>query len=157
MAFFSTKTYGHEQGLSCCFRQWRAEHSHCHNLHGYALAVRVVFEAGYLDPHGWVIDFGSLKPFKASLKQAFDHKTIIAADDPQLSWFVQGKELGLLDLVIVEAVGCEQFAVMVYGMAQDWLSSGGHSPRCKVSSVKVSEHGANSAIYQPGPDSSDIG
>ena len=33
----STKTYGHEEGLSCCFRQWRATHSHCRLLHGYAL------------------------------------------------------------------------------------------------------------------------
>ncbi|SVB70610.1 uncharacterized protein METZ01_LOCUS223464, partial [marine metagenome] len=24
----STKTYGNEVGLSCCFRQWRAD-SHC--------------------------------------------------------------------------------------------------------------------------------
>ena len=24
----STKTYDHNEGLSCCFRQWRADHSH---------------------------------------------------------------------------------------------------------------------------------
>jgi hypothetical protein len=24
--FYSTKTYGNDRGLSCCFRQWRATH-----------------------------------------------------------------------------------------------------------------------------------
>ena len=28
--YFSTKTYGHEEGLSCVFRQPNADHSHCH-------------------------------------------------------------------------------------------------------------------------------
>ena len=32
----SSKTYGHEIGLSAAFRQWRAQ-SHCRLIHGYAL------------------------------------------------------------------------------------------------------------------------
>ena len=32
----STKTYGNERGLSCAFRQWRAD-SHCNLIHGYSL------------------------------------------------------------------------------------------------------------------------
>lgn len=48
MIYRSTKTYGHEIGLSAAFRQWRAE-SHCRFVHGYALAVKFVFEAGELD------------------------------------------------------------------------------------------------------------
>ncbi|HEX2555077.1 MAG TPA: hypothetical protein VHL98_15360, partial [Microvirga sp.] len=39
----STKVYDHNEGLSCCFRQWRATHSHCRLLHGYALAFKFVF------------------------------------------------------------------------------------------------------------------
>ena len=31
--FLSTKTYGHDLGLSAAFRQWRAE-SHCRLIHG---------------------------------------------------------------------------------------------------------------------------
>ena len=30
----STKRYSQEEGLSCCFRQWRAAHSHCRLIHG---------------------------------------------------------------------------------------------------------------------------
>lgn len=29
----STKTYGHDRGFSCAFRQWRAD-SHCRLIHG---------------------------------------------------------------------------------------------------------------------------
>ncbi len=29
----STKSYDHSEGLSCCFRQWRATHSHCSLVH----------------------------------------------------------------------------------------------------------------------------
>ena len=48
MTYKSTKTHGHAIGLSAAFRQWRAD-SHCKYLHGYALAVKFVFEAGELD------------------------------------------------------------------------------------------------------------
>ena len=39
MAYYSTKTYGHNIGLSAVFRQPNADHSHCHLLHGYSLAI----------------------------------------------------------------------------------------------------------------------
>ena len=35
----STKTYGNDVGLSCTFRQWKAD-SHCNKLHGYSLGFR---------------------------------------------------------------------------------------------------------------------
>ena len=40
MAYYSTKTYGHNIGLSAVFRQPNADHSHCHFLHGYSLAFK---------------------------------------------------------------------------------------------------------------------
>ena len=43
MAYYSTKTYDHNEGLSCAFRQWRAEDSHCRFIHGYAIAVSLTF------------------------------------------------------------------------------------------------------------------
>ena len=36
MPYLSTKTYGHNIGLACVFRQPNADHSHCHLLHGYS-------------------------------------------------------------------------------------------------------------------------
>ncbi len=149
MGYTSTKTYGHEQGLSCCFRQWRATHSHCQFLHGYAISVRLEFEAQQLDDRNWVVDFGGLKDLKQALQDTFDHKTVVAEDDPEISWFREGHRRGLLDLVVVPNVGCEKFAALVHGMATTWLERHSYSPRCRVSLVEVREHGANSAIYRP--------
>lgn len=149
MTYISTKTWGHDIGLSACFRQWRSAHSHCRFLHGYALAVRLEFEADSLDERNWVVDFGGLKEIKALLVDTFDHKTVVAEDDPCLDWFHRGHEQGLLDMVIVPAVGCERFAEMVWRMGDDWLRRQGLADRCRLAMVEVREHGANSAIYRP--------
>jgi 6-pyruvoyltetrahydropterin/6-carboxytetrahydropterin synthase len=149
MTYTSTKTYGHEVGLSACFRQWRSTHSHCRFLHGYALSVHLKFEADDLDDRNWVVDFGGLKDLKTWLQDTFDHKTVVAEDDPLLDWFHRGHEQGLLDLVILPAVGCERFAELVWAQANAWLHDNGYAPRCRVIEVEVREHGANSAIYRP--------
>lgn len=147
MTFRSTKRYGHEQGLSCSFRQWRADHSHCRFLHGYALSVCLEFEAEELDHRNWVMDFGGLKEIKKRLQDMFDHKTVVAEDDPQLEWFREGERRGLLDLVVVPHVGCEQFAKQVFEMVAGWLAGQERAGHCRLTRVEVSEHGANSAIY----------
>lgn len=149
MTYTSTKTYGHEVGLSACFRQWRSTHSHCRFLHGYALSVHLKFEGDNLDERNWVVDFGGLKDLKSWLQETFDHKTVVAEDDPLLDWFHRGHEQGLLDLVILPAVGCERFAELVWAQANNWLQDNGYAPRCRVAEVEVREHGANSAIYRP--------
>src|SRR3712207_1057849 len=76
--FRSTKTYDHNEGLSCCFRQWRATDSHCSLLHGYALSFRFVFACSELDERNWCYDFGALKPVRAWLKSMFDHTMLVA-------------------------------------------------------------------------------
>ena len=74
MTYYSTKTYDHNEGLSCAFRQWRAD-SHCNLIHGYALGFEITFEAEELDDRNWVIDFGDLGVLKKWLKEMFDHTT----------------------------------------------------------------------------------
>lgn len=145
----STKTYGHDLGFSVAFRQWRA-HSHCRLLHGYSLAFRFEFAANDLDGTNWVVDFGGLKGLKAMLEDNFDHKTVISEDDPELAWFQDGANRGILDLVVLPAVGCEKFAEFIFECAEVWLLDAGFSPRCRLVSVEVKEHGANSAIYTKG-------
>lgn len=144
--FKSTKTYGHEIGLSACFRQWRAE-SHCRLLHGYALAVVFVFEATELDVRNWVVDFGSLKSLKGWLENTFDHTLLVAEDDPKFEDFMDLQKAGLARVVPVPATGCEAFAKLIYEGAEVWLKDNGYSPRVRLASVEVKEHGANSAIY----------
>lgn len=146
MAYYSTKRYGHEVGMSCAFRQHRAE-SHCRLLHGYSLSFRFVFGSNELDVRNWVVDFGGLKDLKGILETTFDHKTIVAEDDPQIEWFREGNRLGTLELIEVPAAGCEKFAEYVFEVTEQWLKDAGYGARVWLESVEVSEHGANSAIF----------
>lgn len=146
MAFQSTKTYGNHVGISAAFRQWKA-HSHCRFIHGYALGFKFIFEADDLDQQNWVVDFGGLKPLKQMLEDTFDHKVVVSEDDPHLDYFKQGEALGVMEVVVVPAGGCEKFAELVYECTEQWLKDAGFAPRCRLVSVEVFEHGANSAIY----------
>ncbi len=146
MSFISTKTYGHEQGFSCCFRQHRAK-SHCRHLHGYALSIRIEFEADEVDSRNWVVDFGGMKSLKEWLTHMFDHTVLVAADDPQKDEICALAGLDVANVVIVEATGCEMFAHMVYDYAVGWLKRYEYGHRVKVRSVEVREHAGNSAIY----------
>lgn len=145
--YISTKTYGHEIGLSTAFRQWRAGHSHCRFIHGYALSVRIEFEADELDSCNWVMDFGNLKPVKEWLTAQFDHKLLVASDDPDLRMFIQLDKHQVADIRVVVATGCEAFAELILKWVNSWLHNIGAAPRVRVRSVAVAEHGANSAIY----------
>jgi 6-pyruvoyltetrahydropterin/6-carboxytetrahydropterin synthase len=146
------KTYGHERGYSSVFRQHRAK-SHCRFIHGYALAFEFIFACREtdLDENGWVIDFGSLKPLKAYLDDHFDHKMLVATDDPALELFIdlaEEKRKGkLLDVVMLPAVGCENFARHLYELVDSWLFDRKIGRDCVwLESVEVREHGSNGAI-----------
>lgn len=144
MLFESEKTYTHAQGLSCCFRQWRAK-SHCQFLHGYSLQITITFRHSQgLDDNNWVMDFGGLKKVKQWLEETFDHKTLIAADDPKL---IEISELSVVDLVVVEHVGCEAFAKMIYDHVM-WQLTQDHIPYVFVECVEVREHQGNAARYR---------
>lgn len=145
MRYRVTKTYGHELGLSACFRQWRAD-SHCRHLHGYALSFRLEFASDELDHNNWVIDFGSLKSIKQFLVDTFDHKLVIAADDPAISTLMLLKTADCADMLVLDRVGCEAFAKLVYEHIHNWLTLTDQD-RVKILSVECREHGANSAIY----------
>ena len=168
--YYSTKTYGTDRGLSCCFRQWRATHSHCSTLHGYSIGIKLVFESETLDDRNWVFDFGGLKQFKEWSETMFDHTLVIAADDPHLDFFKKMNEIGyegitggvphergaLCDLRIVPGVGCEMFAKMCYDAMADLLYRYQHldgsrypvGETVRLKSAEVFEHAGNSAIYE---------
>lgn len=160
--FYSTKTFGNDRGLSCCFRQWRSTHSHCSLLHGYSIGIKLIFECDELDSRHWVNDFGGLKPFKQWAEHMFDHTLVVAEDDPHLEFFKQMASVGsiepgnvtaLCDLRIVPAVGCERFAEMAFHKMQEIIdrsiSEGtALNPTVRVYSVEVFEHDGNSAICQ---------
>ena len=143
----STKTYDHSEGLSCCFRQWRAAHSHCRLVHGYALAFKFVFATHQLDERNWCFDFGGLKPVRAWLHEMFDHTMIVAADDPCLAQLQELDRAGLANVKVLPAVGCEAVAKHVFEYLAKFVRAES-AGRVWVESVEVREHGGNSAIYQ---------
>lgn len=170
--YYSTKTYGTDRGLSCCFRQWRADHSHCSTLHGYSIGIKLIFKSETLDEKNWVMDFGGLKAFKAWADHMFDHTLIIAKDDPHLNTFIELNNIrggfndnGVVDLRIVDAVGCEAFAELAYNVMNNILSDFQEgdivnigdqeytarypvNTGVKLVSVEVFEHAGNSAVYE---------
>jgi 6-pyruvoyltetrahydropterin/6-carboxytetrahydropterin synthase len=154
--YFSTKTYGNERGLSCCFRQHKAEHSHCSKLHGYSLGFRIKFEADELDDKNWVQDFGGLDEIYNYLKENFDHTFAVAEDDPELD-AINTFAAKVANVKLMPAVGCEAFAQQVYDYVADWLKHqpdntyenlmGDKHQRVKLHSVECFEHAGNSATY----------
>jgi 6-pyruvoyltetrahydropterin/6-carboxytetrahydropterin synthase len=170
--YLSTKTYGNDRGLSCCFRQWRSTHSHCSLLHGYSIGIKLIFESETLDDRNWVMDFGGLKAFKEWSEYMFDHTLVIAQDDPHRAMFEKMAELGLqdqggvCDIRIVPAVGCEKFSELAfnemnwilktYQRGEPYTLPNGKvfearypvGKDVKLRSVEVFEHAGNSASYE---------
>ena len=151
MKFQSTKLF---DGYSACFRQWKAEGTHCKFLHGYAVSFRVWFE-GELDERNWVWDFGGMKRANGNIEgmspKAFfdyllDHTTIVAEDDPYLPLFKQMDAEGIIQLRVIPAVGCERFAEYLYGKIDTFLSQETNG-RVRATKVEVYEHERNSASY----------
>lgn len=152
--FYIDKLYDHTLGWSTCFRQPLAD-SHCKDPHGYPLAFRLRFGAMVLDQNNWVLDFGGLKPIKARLADEFDHRTVLAADDPFLPDFqALYAKCGFRDILVLPFVGCEAFAQHAYGVVDEWLHANYlHSIDARglhIKSVTVHEHPGNAAIFEGG-------
>ncbi len=152
MGFTSSKLF---DGYSTCFRQWKAEGTHCKYLHGYAVSFRVWFE-GELDERNWVWDFGGMKRAKTKIdgmspKEYFDflldHTTIVASDDPYLDTFKQLHTDGIIQLRIMDSVGCERFAEFLFNKINEFLKEETRG-RVRASKVEVYEHAKNSASYK---------
>jgi 6-pyruvoyltetrahydropterin/6-carboxytetrahydropterin synthase len=151
MIFQSTKLF---DGYSACFRQWKAEGTHCKFLHGYAVSFRVWFE-GELDERNWVWDFGGMKRAngniegmspKAYFDYLLDHTTIVAEDDPYLDKFKQMHMDGIIQLRILPSVGCERFAEYLHTVINKFLLEETDG-RVRATKVEVYEHERNSASY----------
>ena len=149
MPHYSTKTYGHNIGLSAVFRQPHADHSHCKFLHGYSLGFKFTFGCKELDNKNWAVDFGGLKPLKAWLEDTFDHKTVIDREDPFLYKFAELENMGLAEVTVLDGVGAEKFAEHAFNFANKLIREVTDN-RCYCVEAECSEHGANSAIYRPG-------
>ena len=146
--FQSTKTF---DNYSVAIRQWKAQHSHCQLLHGYALEFKVWFEPIdplSLDEMNWVVDFGifSRNGLKEWMNHMFDHTLLIEKDDPYLEVFEAMGPMKLAKVHVMEKMGAENLAKLVFEKFNDTFSKteGG---RVKVVKVECFENKKNSAIY----------
>jgi 6-pyruvoyltetrahydropterin/6-carboxytetrahydropterin synthase len=152
--FISTKVF---DGFSTCFRQWKAETTHCKYLHGYGVSFKLWFE-GELDERNWVWDFGGMKRAKGTIDgkspkdwfdYMFDHTVVVAEDDPQLDkFFVKMDRNGTIQLRVVPATGAEKFAEFIYNKVNPFILEETEG-RVKIAKVEFREHGKNTAIYEP--------
>ena len=150
--FKSTKLF---DGFSCCFRQWKAETTHCRFLHGYGVSFRVTFE-GQLDYRNWVWDFGGMKRAKTKIDDMspkewmdhmFDHTVIVAEDDPELPTFKWMDKKGTIQLRVVPATGAEKFAEFIFKKLNTFVRTE-TKERVHVKRVEFMEHNKNTAIYE---------
>jgi 6-pyruvoyltetrahydropterin/6-carboxytetrahydropterin synthase len=150
--FQSTKVF---DGFSCVFRQWKAEGTHCRFLHGYGVSFKVWFE-GDIDERNWVWDFGGMKRAKTLIDgktpkewmdYMFDHTVIVAADDPEIDYFLNMQEKGLAQVRILFATGAEKFAEFVFNKLNTFILEETNN-RVRVVKVEFREHEKNSAIYK---------
>lgn len=155
----STKIF---DNYSVALRQWKAQHSHCQLLHGYALKFKVWFESiepleeNQLDEMNWIMDYGGFKSTDAEptpgnglkdwMNEMWDHTTLIEKDDPYLEWFQEMNSEGICKLVVMDKIGAESCAKLVFDHFNKRLALTGGG-RVKVVKVECWEADKNSSIY----------
>ena len=119
----STHTFScskHFEGFPCCHRQWNHP-GHCSFVHGYSRSFTFWFAAEKLDKYGFVVDFSSLNSLEQKLKNHFDHTFLVNKDDPLIPQWKQLHSEKALDLRIMENVGMESTAELVWQWANSIL------------------------------------
>lgn len=143
--FISTKEY--KEIGPVAYHQWRDTGGNCRLIHGYALSFYFEFESDTLDVRNWVVDFGGLRPLKEKLEEWFDHKFLLAEDDPHFDEIMKLQELKLAEITVVEATGCEALADFLYKFINGgFLQELGFPEDVWCSKVRVSETEKNSAM-----------
>ena len=154
--YISTKLF---DNYSVAIRQWKASHSHCELLHGYALKFKVWFasneplEENQLDDMNWIVDYGGFKDapigngLKAWMNHMWDHTLLIQKDDPYADVFEQLGQMGLAKVHLLDKMGAESNAKLVFDKFNEVLSKT-DAGRCKVVKVECFENDKNSSIYE---------
>lgn len=154
--FKSTKRFG---PISTNHRNWHAltnpnrDSRKCGRVHGYSRYVEFIFVGDY-DQQQWVVDFGNLRDIKKIIEDTWDHKTLIASDDPGLMDLKDAESKGLLDLSIVDVSNGLEWGPGIEGSCK-WLFDIS-SPiifektngLAAIESIRIWEHEINSAMYK---------
>ena len=129
----------------CSHRQWKHK-GHCRYVHGYSRSFTFCFASNKLDENGFVVDFSSLRPLEEQLKDHFDHTFLVNSDDPFLETWRELHSKEVLDLRVMNNVGMEYTAELVWGWANDLLFSREKGRSCCWKAI-AHENDVNSACY----------
>lgn len=150
--YFSTKKFG---PISTSHRQWRAgSDSPCNFAHGYGRYVQFIFACDELDERQWVMDFGGLKEVRQWIESQWDHRLLLASDDPLMTNFVAlhnagGVNINVMDVSKGWGPGIEGSCKFLYDHIQMYINKATEG-RVWIESVEIWEHENNSAIYNVG-------
>ena len=153
--FQSTKKIG---PISTCHRNWKAASNpnrnskKCAYIHGYSRWVEFTFQ-GELDCHQWVQDFGDCRFIKEFLEKEWDHRVLVAGNDPELETLGKLHEQGLIDLNVIPfengwGPGIEGSAKYVFDHIQPILTEKTNG-RVRIAKIEIWEHDHNSASFVP--------
>ena len=145
MKFKSSKRFG---PITTGHRQWR-DKGHCSYVRGYGRYVRLTFEATKLDERGWVMDFGDLKDVKSWIESEWDHRTLIAADDPAIPELKILEEVGGINLNILPEgylPGIEESCRYLYDKLNPVIQRKTNN-RVEITRVEIWETEKNQAEY----------
>lgn len=142
--YVDTKTFPKTLGLTVCFRDWRTRRR-ARFLHGGALTIAVTFEAMAVNSGGIAVDLNGVDALRDWIVETFDHKTLIASDDPALNVFEGLHDAGLIELVEVDSTSLLSLAAMIGERAEGWLVESGYEPTIRLRRVSVYDDATDSA------------
>ncbi len=135
----------HFSDYPCTHRQWRHP-GHCRFVHGYSRSFTFWFVAHKLDQFGFVVDFSSLNSLEERLSKQFDHTFLVNADDPLIKIWKDLHDQQALDLRIMDNVGMEATAKLVWEWANELLFERESGRACCLR-VEAHENKLNSASF----------
>ena len=122
---------------------------HCSFVHGYGRYVEFTFHCTERDEKGWVMDFGDLKDVKKWLEERWDHRLLIAHDDPLIGLFEGLHKVGGVNLNVMPegyGPGIEDSCRYVFDYANPQIISQTNG-RVWLERVRIWEHENNYAEY----------
>lgn len=128
--------------LTACFRQWKAEGTHCRFTHAYKVWFDIDFDQDINDV------FNLYPELKLYLNEwflfNFNYKTFVSESDPELDTFKYLDQNKIISLITMPEVGCERFSEYVLDGVNTILEQFGLDVKCVR--VETWEHEKNSGV-----------
>ena len=146
MKYTSAKKIG---PITTGHRQWK-DGGHCSYIHGYGRYVVITFACYVRDEKGWVMDFGDLRDVKKWIEDEWDHRVLIAYDDPLLNELQELHNKGGIDINILPTEygpGIEDSCKYIYDNINPMIVNK-TDDRVWVEKIRVYEHENNWAEFE---------